>query len=391
MSSDKNVQELASHLSTLDGGLDKAALLNFLKEKHPSLKDIKTLDERMTDFETYEHDVSQKMGLHIDFTKAATKMADTLAPVLFHKRFAQSLNNLLGFLNEKDLLVLFAALGKKNPAVAVKEYSRFMTIIKNKDKTALTKEFLLGSAKQDGTLNEIAFQSMIGTIQELVEEVLNCHCYYNGQDKTGSVGTNVSPKIRSYLSSELAHVRVSASYTFFNQFARKTFYIHGITKGLSTAGEINAAANQHKVEVLQRVKTHILRPLWWSTNLSSAKHDFVKGCRDTAHALVTGWYGFINSMKQGLNWLMDSSYFIISERNRDSVDFNDTTFDFTQQMNALTPLEIGQARQAECPVDVVTHVEDFVAKRTARPGFFGGTLGRQEDEPENEQLPAFKM
>lgn len=101
LSSDKNVQEVASHLSSLDGGLDKAALLNFLKEKHPSLKDIKTLDERMTDLETYEQDVSQKMGLHVDFTKAATQMADTLAPVLFHKRFAQSLNNLLGFLTER--------------------------------------------------------------------------------------------------------------------------------------------------------------------------------------------------------------------------------------------------------------------------------------------------
>ena len=127
-------------------------------------------------------------------------------------------------------------------------------------------------------------------------------------------------------------------------------------------------------KTLERVKSHILRPLWWSTNVSQLSHAFIKGCRDVVHGVVAGWFAMVNGFKSALNWITGSTYFTISVKHADSEDFNDTAFDFAAKVNELTPLDAKQVKEKECSIDVVTDVEHFVATRPARKGFFGGNF-----------------
>ena len=332
-------------------------------------------------FEDFITKMSDALGSHLDKNKVSGMIAESVSPVLFNKKFIKRIDSLIGFLEEQDLVVLFSALGKEAPELEAKNFLRFMSILRKQDKESLALEFL--TLPKDSTqleFDQLAVKKMLDNIHALIEQVLDCHCYYNGQDRKGSEGTSNRPKLLERLSPDLADITIEVDRgSFFSNFSRKGFYIHAITRGLAAGGKVSADANQHIVKALERVKTHILRPLWWGTNVSNLSYNFIKACRDLAHAFVAAWYGLVNGSKSTLNWMTGRTYFKISEKHPDSEDFNETAFDFSSTVNELEPLGAEQVTEKECPVDAVTHLEDFITRRPARPGFFGGTLGKVDD------------
>ncbi len=371
--------------------LDKESLIGFIKEDASSLQDVEALDDRLQTFHDFISDVKNNSEHHLDRAEISELLTETMAPVLFHKKFIQTIDNVTGFLNERDLTVIFDAFGKEVPDFEARHYLRFIAILRAQDKEALKQEFMyLPGEGQAFDFDDLPAKKMLDTITSLVEEVLDCHCHYNDQDRKGSVMGDHPPKLNSKISPDLSRMIIESGYSDIGAFARKGFYIHGITQGLEAGGEISADSNKHIIKVLQRVQSHILRPLWWSSNASDFGHAFVKGCRDLTQAIVSGWYGFVNGIKMTLNWVTGTK-FEISRKNRDSQDFNDTAFDFAERINHLHPMNAEQVKNAACPVDVVTQLEEFVAKRSPGAGFFGGHLGTPVSLSEEQESPGYKF
>ncbi len=390
LSIDRNILELAEQLIKEQKTLNQDQVLIILKAQHPSLVVVQPLRQRAQDFSLFLDHLDSNLGSYLEKTKFSALMADSFVPVLFHSQLLESIDNVLGFLEEEELIVLFTAMGKLEPVKEAQDYLRFLSILKKQDKESLTREFMvLPQDLSHFDLEQVPAKKMLSTISELMDEVLDCHCSYTGQDREGSLGT-VHAKIHSQLSPELTKITSSSDDGFFNRFARKALYTHGIQQGLDAKGEIHADANHYKLAALQKVKTHILQPLWLGSNVSNLTHSFIKGGRDFIWGCESAWSGFINAIKSTFNWFTKNTYFKISTENPDDIDFNNTTFDFTESLNKLTPLSQKEAIEAECPVDVVTHLEDFISKRSPRLGFFSGNLGRvQEDSESLTSSPKF--
>ena len=223
----------------------------------------------------------------------------------------------------------------------------------------------------------------------MTEEVLDCHCHYNGHDRRGrSWSSDTPPKILVKISPELSKIRIASQRPQLDliSFAQKVFYIDGINKGLNPGGQISADANRPMAQILQRVKSHILRPLWWSTNVSNFNHSALKICRNIADGIVAGYFGVLNALKDEFNWISGSSYFKVTSKNADSEDYNNTAFDFAQEINELIPLDAEQVKEKNCEIDVVTILEDFVAKRPTRPGFFAGISDKPVNVSEEQDI-----
>jgi hypothetical protein len=387
ISAEGRIKALAVTISANgDDIFNKEGILKAIKASDPRLSSIETLEARMTTFKTFITDVSDNGTKHLDKNKLSAAVADYVTPVLFHKKFIQTIDNLIGFLDEKDLTVIFDSLKEKEPALKAKQFLRFISLIKQQNKEAFTKEFItLPKDTEDFNFDNLPAKKMLDSVQSLIEEVLDSHCYYNNQDRKGFVGRGQKPKLHDKLSAEVAAMTIPDGHSFFAGFSRKIFYIQGIKKGLPAGGEVNADSNQHLVKTLERVKSHILRPLWWGTNVSQLTHSFIKGCRDFIHGAAAGWYGVVNGFKSVLNWATRSSYFNISTKHEDSKDFNDTSFDFADKVNKLDPFAAEQVKDKDCPVDAVTDLEHFVDSRPARKGFFGGSLGSPVSSSEEEQ------
>ncbi|WP_298622423.1 DEAD/DEAH box helicase family protein [uncultured Legionella sp.] len=372
--------------------LNKETLLGFIKTMAPQLHQVDTLDGRLNAFQEFIREVEGNISRNLDKSAISELLTETMLPILFNNKFIQIIDNITGFLNEQDLTVIFDAFGKEQPDFEAQHYQRFISIIRAKDKEALRQEFMyLSGEGQDFDFDQLPAKKMLDTITSLIEEVLDCHCHYNDQDRKGSIGCDHKPKLEGKISSQLSEMIIKSEYGFFGRFSRKGFYIHGLTQGLAAGGEISAESIKHITKVLQRVKSHILRPLWWSSNGSNLMHAFTKGCHDVTQAVVAAWYGAVNGVKSSLNWLTNSNYYIISHKNLDSEDFNETTFYFAEEINQLDPLTAKHVMDKECPVDVVTHLEEFVAKRPARAGFFGGNLGTPVIHSEEKSTPGFKF
>lgn len=376
--------------------LTKETLLTCIKSINPGLQQIEPLDIRINQFQLFVQDIVDHVGQKLNKNETPGLIMDTMSPILFHPRFIKVIDSITGFLNEADLTVIFNAFKRQHPAEDAKQYLRFLSLIRNQNRVALSKEFMtIPEESSDFDFEQLPAKQMLDTITDLIEEVLDCHCYYNDQDRKGSIGTGQQPKLRAKISNQLADMQISSDYSLLSGFSRKGFYIHGITQGLSAGGEVSADANKHIAAVLQRVKSHILRPIWWSTNVSQITHGFIKGCRDLLHSLKSAWYSTFNGVKSAFNWMTNSHYFKLAFQNPDSSDFNDTAFDFSRRVNMLAPLGSEHVKEKDCPVDVVTHMEDFVAKRPARPGFFGGNLGTQtsvsEELNHHDSMPSRKV
>ncbi len=371
LSSSKNQSLLADQMIALNvDSLDKESILNIIKSSDPSLESITTMDDRFNSLKELLNKHAKNPEGILDNRKVFRFMADEIAPILFHQKLSDVLDEIIGYLDVNDLTVLFKAMNKPAPAAEAKEFLKFIKVIKRRDVGTLVREFLTAPDQNNPfDIDKLPIKKMLDDVRDLIEEVLDCHCYYNDQDRKGSAGRGTNPKILSKLSNNLSGIQITSSYSFFSHFSRKLFYIKGIQSGIEAGGEISADSNSHFVKQLERVNTHILRPMWWGTNASNFGHAFIKFGRNIVHGIVDGYFAVLNGFKSLLNALGGYG-FIISTKNPDSVDYNDTAFDFAHEINDLDPLNAEQVKEEKCHPDVVIKLEEFVNKRNTRPGFF---------------------
>lgn len=351
--------------------LDKESILEIIRSSDASLKTIATMDERVTSLKDYFSSQKAHAEDILDRTKVTEHLGDAIAPVLFHKQFIAVIDEVIGFLDEQEIAVLFEAMNKTKPEEDAKQFAGFIDMIRRQDKNVLINQYLtLPEEGKTLDVDQLPMKKMMELLQDLFEEVLDCHCYYHQQDRKGLEGRGTEPKIINKLSDELRDIRVTSDHSFLSGFSRKIFYIQGINNGIAASGQISADSNQHIVKALQRVNSHILRPLWWSTNVSSVSHGFVKFCRNVVDALVAGYFAVLNGIKSVLNFVSGTNYFNVSSKHSDSEDYNETAFDYAAAINELEPLNAEQVKETSCHSDVVINLEEFVAKRPSRPGFF---------------------
>ena len=381
MSSEQQIKALADAILAKEGvSLDKDGILDIIKSSNPKLKDIETLDKRLTNFQSFIDEIEKNKEKNLDKNKMAQIVADSMAPVLFHTKFISTVDSLIGFLDEQDLTVIFESFKKEKPAEEAKQFINFLKLIRAQDKAGLISQFMtIPETVEDFDYEQLPAKKMIKNLADLIGEVLDCHCHYNQQGRTGDPGRADKPRLIDKMSRELSEMNIFGDHSFFNGFSRKMFYIQGIRKGIDAAGEVSADSNHHMVKILQRVKAHILRPLWWSTNVSKLTHSFIKGCRDMGHSVTAGYFGMLNGIKSALNWISGSTYFNVSAKNPDSHDYQETAHEFAEKINELDPLVAEQVKEAACPTDVVVHLEKYVEARASRAGFFGN-LGVTPDD-----------
>ncbi len=307
-------------------------------------------------------------------------IGEQIAPVLFHKKFIKIIDEVIAFLDEQDLIIIFAALDTPNPTAQAQQIMQFINVIRKKDQNQLMQEFMQISSHDDIDLEQLPLKKMLDDITALMEEVLNCHCYYNQHNNKGQQTNNDAPEILTHISAELRDIRVYAEDdSFISHMTRKVFYLQSLVRGLDDAGTISAESNQHIIKELQRVNTHILRPLWWTTNVSNFSYALIKTSRNIVHAIIDGCFVVLNIIKSLLNKI-SRNYFTISTKHPDSVDYNNTAFDYAAIINKLEPLNAEQVQQQDCHPDVVINLEEFIAKRQSRPGFFTKKVNQVEDE-----------
>ncbi|CEG58446.1 DEAD/DEAH box helicase family protein [Legionella fallonii] len=351
--------------------LDKQSIFEIIRTSDPSLSAITPMDERADSLMDYIESQIRQSENALDTTKVIASVANSMTPILFHQRFIAVIDEVIGFLDEQDITVLFEAMNKAKPAEEAKQLLAFIDVIRRQDKEALINQFLvLPEDVKTDALEKLPARKMMEQIKDLFEEVLDCHCYYHQQDRKGLEGRDTDPKLINRVSEELRDIRIGSDYNFFSGFSRKIFYIQGIKNGMAAAGQVNADSNQHIVKALQRVNSHILRPLWWGTNVSNFTYSFIKFCRDVVDGIVAGYFAVLNGVKATLNFISGTNYFNVSSKNLDSEDYNNTAFDYAAAINELEPLNAEQVKEHDCHSDVVIELEQFVTKRPSRPGFF---------------------
>ncbi|MDX2347057.1 MAG: hypothetical protein QNK11_09330 [Legionella sp.] len=173
---------------------------------------------------------------------------EKLTPVLFHPQFLTTLKNSIGFLNQADIALVLEAKGISEHKKAATDIIEFLAMLENQDKAAFSKWVTLPANKMPG-FNELPLKKTLDNIiADLLEEVVDCNCYYNNHDTKGEYYPVAKPALNNKISEGLSRIQVGAPRTFLSGFSRKLFFIRGTCNGLPIAGQVNADSNALKAE-----------------------------------------------------------------------------------------------------------------------------------------------
>ena len=154
---------------------------------------------------------------------------------------------------------------------------------------------------------------MLELLKKVIEEVLDCHCHYNQHDHKGNELDIPVPKLLAKLSPSVSEITIPQGNSFFSRFSRKIFFIHAVSTSIPKVAEINAEAHKNQRETLERVKSHILSPLWWTNNTSHFKFSIIRASQNFAHGLQEVGRVVLNGLKSGFNVLVsDKNHIEIS-------------------------------------------------------------------------------
>lgn len=358
-----------------------------------TLEDVKPLNERALDFEALiNKTVASQTGLidSLDKDKVKVLLTDNLSPVLFHKKLIETFKSTMGFLTKNDLVTIFLSFDK-TAKLAEQEadmVQRFLQVLETQDKNALADEFMQ-LPEQCRDLEELPMKKALDLIGDVIEEVLDCQCYFNGHDRKGKLSDLPPPKLQISDSLKEDQNRVESEPTFMNRFSRKIFFIQGIRNGLPHASGVSADSNEARIKQLERINNHILRPMWWGTNVSRISLAIIRFCRDVAYAIKSAWFAVVNACKAACNnWF--GAHFTVSVRNPVSVDFNDTALDFAKCINEAPAFDAVRVAKEDCPEDTVCDLEKAIDSGSYRSGaFFQPKKAESADPilPEPELVP----
>lgn len=377
----EKVAKIAKKIAAISIGAITQDKLIALFQEDESLKDIQPLDKRLKLFGNFVEKLLNDGLESLSKNKLAGLAVESLAPVFFHPKFYASLQTLIGFLDEDDLAIMLHAMDKPQPKEQAATIMQFMKIIKMQDKKALQEKFMtVPEGSSEVSLDALPMKKTFELLGDLIKEVLDCQCCYNKHDNKGELTSEVTPKLYNNLLPELRTIFVEPSDSFFGYFSRKIFFIQAIRNGLPECAQVSADANQSQVKVFERINAHILRPLWWGTNMSNLGYAIVKMGRNTAFALRALGFAILNAFKTVLNPAT------VSIRNLVSEDYNDTAFDMAEKINELTPFDAPKVAATDCPSDVVSGLEASIAARRS-PQFFASALAQKAGTAELADSP----
>ncbi len=335
--------------------VNETALLDKLRSSDPALRTIRSLPERIEDL---QRDIISLAGdkQSIDKEKWADLMVQQLSPIFRHAEFKASMNLFIGSLTQSDIQLIFQAKGLSRPQESAKRLLRLQQIIQREDWVGFKREFVVEVCDSD----RFPFEAVLEDFAKLIEEVMDCHGYYNQHTPKGIQDTAISPALLTKMSPQLKAIRVPAfDGHFMSHFSRKIFFIQGIRNGLPRASRVSADMNKTTISVLQRIKNHILQPLWWGVNASKLFYQVVKLGQFVVSRIRDLGFAVWNTIKsifggQG------------SMKNQHSVDYHQTSVACAEAINLLTPLTADQIAQPNCPKDVITLVEQCIDQHTVR-------------------------
>lgn len=376
------LEALANQLQTMlddreQGVNDDDFVSSVLKllHKEESLANIDLLSNRFDEFKDFLNGLELNDDNFVSVLnrdKLAQLLTEQLAPIIFNKKFVSILDELMGFLSESDLVVMMNALGKPGAKEKAALLFTFMQTLKTQNITDLTSLFL-SLPKDKQLIDDLPFKITIDLVANVLEEILECQCYFNQQDQKGNLnwGDRNNSSLAKDISPGLQQSRVDNEWGFWNSFSRKIFFIQGIRNGLPDSAAVQGEANQERIKRLQAINDNLLRPLWWSTNISKTSLAFVRFFQKVGEGFQQ-FGASIAALFTGRSSTPLSSY---TETSVEEV------FQFAQVMNDLAPMTEKEVLAPDCPQDKVCNLEANIARRHAGPGFF-----RKEQEAVREGL-----
>jgi hypothetical protein len=365
---------------------EMADVLGSIKAVTPSLQNIQTLAERLQTFQT-EMQALQKQGKDVlDNNQLAKTVTVQIQPILKHAKFKTLLQLYMGSLTQKELQFIFSARGDGAAADTAKTLLRFKDLIMKEDFATFQQEFMLCPSGQTYDFEHTPVRKVLNNFAILCEEVITCHGYYQQHDEKGMVTAMPKrPAFFACMSDTTKAIQVPVFDDFMSYFSRKIFFIQGVRNGLPQAGQVFADAHQKARETFQRVKDHILRPLWWTVNSPSFLYHMMVNAQYLLYFLLDLWAQFTQSIKTLLYYLSGiARENSIPQKDDITIDFTKSAFETAKVINDLTPLTSEQVRAQDCPEDVITYVEKAI---TALPGHRMRLFGRAENvELETERF-----
>jgi len=368
---------LSNQIDLKDYASSSDKVLVLLKQNFPELSGIDTISQRLNSFNDFRMSVINNKESHLQEVAITKLVKQELLPLLLHKEFQSFLKQSLSFLNQSDLELILINLNINQPQQKSRQLARFITLVLNKDSKALTEEFLTMQVDEDGKLNfdNTALANTMTLAANVFEELLNCHCYYNqcnnqGRQESAEMPEVVipNPNILDKLSAHIKQIRVKAiNDSFASNSARLIFFTKGISNGLPKASRLAGFSSLATIKRLKRINSQILKPLWWSINLSKVSFWFIKTSNSALNIIKKTFNFFIDILKSLTNFItaifVNEPAFIISEDDESiDIDYSESSFAYAKILNKLKPLEASDVNvdANNCPNDLVEELEAFI-------------------------------
>ncbi|HVT63132.1 MAG TPA: hypothetical protein VHD33_06580, partial [Legionellaceae bacterium] len=340
--------------------LDHVPLGNWLdrmRANYVPIQDIRSLDERLRAFQTFIPTLSDPTVL--DPQKVASFITTQMCPILTHPHLLACIDFFIGALRQKDIQLIFQAKKIANPEQAARDLLKLQTILHRQDWKLFEQEFIFNQTKFD--IAHMPFNQTLEHFAILMQEVIDCQCYYNQHDPKGEYCASFNASLYSKISSSMRNIYVSFDDSFMGHFSRKIFFLQGLRNGFPKAGEVSRDANKNKISILQRINKHILNPLWWTINSSKFSYYLIKICKTVSSGIRDAYFALKNGMQFLILWLIgQGNSYKGSNKNLDNVDYYESAVACADIINELTPLNATQIAEKACPEDVIKCVEDII-------------------------------
>ncbi|NKB47368.1 MAG: hypothetical protein GKR77_06220 [Legionellales bacterium] len=164
--------------------------------------------------------------------------------------------------------------------------------------------------------------------------------------------------------------------------------MEGIREGVNAGSRIKAEANQHIIKHLQRVQTHLLKPLHRRVNASMLTRGLISMGHWIEFAGKKIGYTLLNLCKRVGNLFRRDS-FKLSMKNPYSQSYRESSLTYSTALRKLTALTVEDVKAAECPPDTVARLDSMIEKPSMNP--MGLFVVREIDKSMYEADPASKQ
>ncbi len=296
--------------------------------------------------------------MHASSATAAKALIVThLEPLLFHPQTLSTYQLVIGQLSQDDLCALFTAAAHPNPPAAAARILALSTILQTQNTGCFSAEFLTAPAK-----NQLI--PVIHIIEELTacsQIIMNAYMHFNQCTLVGGRAERPiqNDPLLNHISAELKNICRAYRENEISILRSK-----GICTAATDIRAITSTANRKDIANLTRIKNHILRPIWWTLNLSKWGIAIVQSVKNgISHLRELGLF-FSNKIQQVINWFRCTlANFRPATQNPTSASYDTMTFELVQDINDLKPFAQQDVIQKNCAQDSIVSLEQSIARR----------------------------